>query len=346
MTPDVTSTPETRTVNRRILLARRPEGAVTEEDLRYVEEPIPELEPGKILLKNRYISLDPATRGWMDDKASYMEPIPIDGVMRGSVVSEVIASTDEAWLPGDFAAGIFGWEDYTLAAPNELRRRCGAFPGLDPVHELSLLGGTGLTAWIGLHRVAQIKPGETVVVSAASGSVGSLAGQLAKRHGCRVVGITGGAHKAEMLREVLGFDDVVDYQAGPIYPALKAACPKGIDVYFDNVGGEALDAALGLIRVHARVVLCGAISQINERTLPPGPKNYIRLLARRARMEGFITLDYASEWDTISGELAELVMSGQLQVLQEVVDGLAALPSAFARLFRGEKVGKLVVMVS
>lgn len=333
-------------VNRRILLARRPEGAVQEADLRYVEAEIPAVEEGQVLLRNRYIALDPATRGWMDDKASYMEPIAIDGVMRGAVVSEVVISKVPGWAPGDLVGGIFGWEDYTLATAKELSRRCGQIPGIDPIYELSVLGGTGLTAYIGLHRVGQAKPGETVVVSAASGSVGSLAGQLARLHGCRVVGITGGAEKAALLKETLGFDDVVDTHAGPIYPALKRACPKGIDVYFDNVGGEALDAALGLINVRARVVLCGAISQINARELPPGPKNYIRLLARRARMEGFITLDYASEWASISGELAELVKTGQLQVLQEIVDDLPALPSAFARLFRGEKVGKLVVRVS
>lgn len=333
-------------LNRRILLARRPQGPVVAEDLRYVEEAIPTIGEGQVLLKNRYIALDPATRGWMDDKASYIEPIAIDGVMRGAVVSEVVESKVDGWKPGDLAGGIFGWEDYTVASAKELHRRCGQIPGIDPIYELSVLGGTGLTAWIGVHKVGQIKPGETFVVSAASGSVGSLAGQLAKLHGCRVVGITGGAQKAEFLKEKLGFDEVVDTHAGPIYPALKKACPKGVDVYFDNVGGEALDAALGLINVRGRVALCGAISQINDKELPPGPRNYIRLLARRARMEGFITLDYASEWASISAELAELVKSGQLQVLQEVVDGLPALPSAFARLFRGEKIGKLVVTVS
>ena len=332
--------------NRRILLARRPQGAVVEADLRYVEEPAPTIGDGQVLLRNRYIALDPATRGWMDDKASYMEPIAIDGVMRGAVVSEVVESNIDGWKPGDLAGGIFGWEDYSVASAKELHRRCGQIPGIDPIYELSVLGGTGLTAWISVHKVGQVRAGETFVVSAASGSVGSLAGQLAKLAGCRVVGITGGAHKAAMLQEELGFDAVVDTHAGPIYPALKQACPKGIDVYFDNVGGEALDAALGLINVRARVALCGAISQINERALPPGPKNYIRLLARRARMEGFITLDYASEWAVISAELATLVQSGQLQVLQEVVDDLPALPSAFARLFRGEKIGKLVVVVS
>lgn len=335
------------TINRRILLARRPQGQVQEDDLRFVEEPLGPLPPQTVRLRNRYISLDPATRGWMDDKASYMKPIPIDGVMLSAGVAEVVESDLEEWTPGDIVSGLFGWEDYpTLNAQQmQMGRRAGAYD-LPLSYELGVLGGNGLTAYIGLHKIGQPKAGETVVVSAASGGVGSVVGQLAKIHGCRVVGITGGAEKARRIVEDLGFDAAVDYKAGNLYQDLRAACPEGVDVYFDNVGGDILDTVLTRINVHARVVLCGAISQINETSLPPGPKNYIRLLARRARMEGFITLDYAREWVEISDTIAQYVLDGKINVLEEVVDGLEAIPNAFARLFRGEKIGKLVVKVS
>lgn len=335
------------TTNRRILLARRPKGQVQEDDLRFVEEPLEPLQDGHVRLRNRYISLDPATRGWMDDKASYMKPIPIDGVMLSAGVAEVVESKLEGWKEGDVVSALLGWEDYpTLNAQQmQMGRRAGNYD-LPLSYELGVLGGNGLTAYIGLHKIGQPKAGETVVVSAASGGVGSVVGQLAKIHGCRVVGITGGHEKAQRLIDELGFDAAVDYKAGNLYQDLRAACPEGVDVYFDNVGGEILDTVLTRINVHARIVLCGAISQINETTLPPGPKNYIRLLARRARMEGFITLDYAKEWVDISSTIAQHVLDGDIQVYEEVVDGLEAIPNAFARLFRGEKVGKLVVKVS
>lgn len=332
--------------NRRILLARRPQGAVVAEDLAFVEEPIPTPGPDQVLLRNRFISLDPATRGWMDDKASYMKPIPIGGVMMGAVVSEVVMSPFEDWKPGDLVTGLFGWEDYSVVPREALARRCGLYPHLPLSYEMGVLGGNGLTAYIGLFHVGKPVEGETVVVSAASGGVGSIVGQLAKMRGCRVVGITRGVEKARILVEDLGFDDVVDTTAEPVYDGLRRTCPRGIDVYFDNVGGETLDAALGRINVRGRVVLCGAIAQINALELPPGPKNYIRLLARRARMEGFLTLDYANEWSTISNELARAVLDGNIRVLEEVVEGLDSLPHAFARLFQGDKIGKLVVKVS
>lgn len=333
-------------LNRRIVLARRPVGEVQAEDLRYVEEPLPLPNDDQILVRNLYISLDPATRGWMDDKASYMKPIPIDGVMLSAGLAVVESSPFEDWKAGDLVAGLFGWEEYSILTRQQMARRAGTHEGLPLSYELGVLGGNGLTAYIGLHKIGLPKPGETVLVSAASGAVGSIVGQLAKIHGCRVVGITGGAAKADMLVETLGFDAAVDYKNGRLYEDLRAACPEGVDVYFDNVGGEILDVALTRINVHARVVLCGAIAQINETALPPGPKNYIRLLARRARMEGFITLDYAREWNEISEILAKHVLRGEIKVLEEVVEGLEAIPQAFARLFRGEKIGKLVVKVS
>lgn len=335
------------TTNRRILLARRPTGQVQEDDLRYVEEPLAPLQDGEVRLRNRYISLDPATRGWMDDKKSYMKPIAIGGVMLSAGVGEVIESNLDEWTPGDIVSGLFGWEEFPTLNAQQMKmgRRAGAYD-LPLSYELGVLGGTGLTAYIGLHKIGQPKAGETVVVSAASGGVGSVVGQLAKIVGCRVVGITGGAEKARRLVDELGFDAAVDYKAGNLYQDLRTACPEGVDVYFDNVGGEILDTVLTRINVHARIVLCGAISQINEESLPPGPKNYIRLLARRARMEGFVTLDYAREWVEISDKVAQHVLNGDIKVIEEVVDGLEAIPNAFARLFRGEKFGKLVVKVS
>lgn len=334
------------TMNRRIVLARRPVGEVQEADLRYVEAPLEALNDGEVRIRNLYISLDPATRGWMDDKASYMKPIAIGGVMLSAGVGVVEESKLADWKPGDIVAGLFGWEDFTTMPNMQMARRAATHPDLPLSYELGVLGGNGLTAYIGLHKVGQPKAGETVLVSAASGAVGSIVGQLAKLAGCRVVGITGGAEKARILVEELGFDAAIDYKNNNLYEGLRTACPEGVDIYFDNVGGEILDVALTRINVRGRVVLCGAIAQINDTELPPGPKNYIRLLARRARMEGFITLDYAREWATMSETLAQHVLRGEIKVLEEVVDGLESIPQAFARLFRGEKIGKLVVKVS
>jgi NADPH-dependent curcumin reductase CurA len=210
---------------------------------------------------------------------------------------------------------------------------------------LSVLGGNGLTAYFGLHEIGQPKEGETVVVSAAAGGVGSIAGQLARLEGCRAVGVVGSDEKCRFIVEELGYDAAINRKSGNLAQQLRQACPDGVDIYFDNVGGEVLNTTLRHINIGARIVLCGAISQINEKTLPPGPSNYVQLLAKRARMEGFVTLDFARQWQEASEELANLVADGSLVVPEEIVEGIDQIPEAFQRLFTGEKLGKLTIKV-
>ena len=336
---------------RRILLRRRPRGLVEAADLELVEEPVVQPGPGEVLLRNLYLSLDPATRGWMVDGESYIEPIELGAVVRGATIAEVVVSGSELFAPGDVLVGLTGWEEYSLVDASLLRRRSRRIerePGVPLSWELSALGGNGLTAWFGLFDVGRPEPGQTVLVSAASGGVGTVVGQLAKLHGCRVVGVTSGAERCAMLVDELGFDAAVDRTdtSEPLVDALRRACPAGVDVYFDNVGGEVLNAALQRINVGARVVLCGAISQINERTLPPGPSHYIRLLTKRARMEGFVTMDFAPRWPEVSAKLRALARDGQLRVVEHMVEGIEQVPEAFRTLFTGEKIGKLTVRLA
>lgn len=296
-------------------------------------------------MRNLYLSLDPAIRGWMDAADSYVEPIALGAPIRSGSLAEVVESKHPSFEVGDNVIGLTAWEDFSDVHAKAIHKMPSDIP-LPLTNFLSVLGGNGLTAYFGLFDVGRPEPGETVLVSAAAGGVGSIVGQLARIHGCRAVGLCGSPDKCAWLTDELGYDAAIDYRGGDLKEAIRAACPEGVDVYFDSVGGTMLDAALAHINVGARVVLCGAMSQLNQTGRAPGPKNYLRLLSRRARMEGFVTLDYAARWGEGTQKLAEWLLAGELAHREHVVDGLENAPSAFRMLFDGSNMGKLMVRVA
>jgi len=335
------------TMNRQWLLAARPKGMVKESDFRYQESPIPELSDGQFLVRVLYVAFEPAMRGWMEDRASYIPPIQLGEVMRGVSVGQVIESKHPAFQPGDCVTGGYGWQEYAVT-----NGRGGLMPTTPIPREvpltmpLSVLGITGLTAYLGMLDVGKPQAGETVVVSGAAGATGSVAGQIAKIRGCRVIGIAGGAQKCQWLTKEAHFDAVIDYKSEPVEKRLKELCPNGINIFFDNVGGEILDAALANLALRARIVLCGGISRYNEEELPPGPKNYFALIIQRARMEGFILVDYASRFGEAIPELAGWVASGQIKYQEDIQEGFANAPKTFLRLFEGKNVGKQLLKIA
>ncbi|MBV6285930.1 NADP-dependent oxidoreductase [Pseudomonas aegrilactucae] len=329
--------------NRHFLLAKRPTGAVTRDDFTFETVPVGEPGQGQVLVKNLYLSLDPAMRGWMNEGKSYIAPVAIGQVMRALGVGEVVASKHPGFAVGDHVNGALGVQDYYLGEPQGFYK---VDPGLVPLPRyLSALGMTGMTAYFALLDVGAPKAGETVVISGAAGAVGSIAGQIAKIKGCRVIGIAGGAQKCRYLVEELGFDGVIDYKAEDVQHGLKRECPKGVDVYFDNVGGDILDAVLSRLNVKARVVICGAISQYNNKQAVKGPANYLSLLVNRARMEGFVVMDYAARYGEAGKEIAGWLASGVLKSKEDVVEGLETFPETLLKLFSGENFGKLVLKV-
>ncbi|MFP6758064.1 MAG: NADP-dependent oxidoreductase [Alphaproteobacteria bacterium] len=332
-------------INHQIKLAARPVGLPKESDWERAEAPIPSPGPGEVLTKTHYMSVDPAMRGWMNDRPSYVPPVGIGEVMRALTVGEVIESNNDGFAVGDFVAGIQGVQEYALSDGSDLMK---ADLSLAPAPAwLNSLGIAGLTAYCGLIEVGQPQAGETVVVSGAAGAVGAHAGQIAKIKGCRVVGIAGGAEKCAYLTDQLGFDAAVDYKAGPIGAGLKQACPDGIDVFFDNVGGEILDAVLARINRFGRLALCGAISQYNLTDTPYGLRNVIVLVPRSVRMQGFIYFNYRDQWPAMLEDLAAWRADGRIAVPDDIVDGgIQAFPDTLLRLFRGENLGKLMIKVA
>ena len=329
--------------NRRFLLAKRPVGAVRREDFDFERVTVAEPSEGQVLVKNLYLSLDPAMRGWMNEGRSYVPPVALGEVMRALGVGEVIASRHPDFKPGDHVGGTLGVQDFFLGQAKELQP---IDPSLAPLPRyLSALGMTGMTAYFALLEVGQPKAGDTVVISGAAGAVGSMVGQIARLKGCQVVGIAGGERKCRYLKEELGFDAVIDYKAEAVTAALRRECVKGIDVYFDNVGGDILDAALACLNFKARVVICGAISQYNSTEPVKGPANYLSLLVNRARMEGFIVTDHAAGYAQAAKEIAGWLASGQLKSKEHVVEGLETFPHTLLKLFSGENFGKLVLKV-
>jgi NADPH-dependent curcumin reductase CurA len=329
--------------NRQWKLVARPDGPVKRSDFEWVTSPVGAPVPGQVLVRVLYASLDPAMRGWMTDRRSYIPPVALGDVMRAITVARVVESNDPAFSPGDHVWGLAGLQDYAVMAGKDLH---GVDARLAPLPRfLGALGGSGMTAYFGLLDVGQAKAGETVVVSAAAGSVGSLVGQIARIQGCRAVGIAGGPDKCAHVRDELGFDGVIDYKNEDVAAGLKQHCPKGIDVYFDNVGGEILDHALARLNRKARVVICGAISQYDNRDDARGPKNYLALLVNRARMEGFIVFDYAARYGEAARAIAGWLAEGKLKASEQVEDGLENFPEVFLKLFRGENTGKLVLRV-
>jgi NADPH-dependent curcumin reductase CurA len=335
--------------NRQVRLARRPVGNPARDDWSFTTEPVGEPGPGAVLIKTLALSLDPAMRGWMNDARSYIPPVGIGEVMRAGGIGKVIASRNPAFAVGDRISAALGVQEYALIEQDQMKQ-AGLFridPRLGSAHQwLNVLGLPGMTGYFGLMDIGQPRPGETVVVSGAAGAVGQTVGQLAKIKGCRVVGIAGGPMKCEWVVNELGFDACVDYKAGNVKAALKEHCPKGVDVYFDNVGGEILDDVLARLARGARIVICGAISQYNNTAPVQGPKNYLSLLVHRARMQGMVVFDYADRFPLAVAELASYLQDGRMKSREDVVRGLETFPEALMKLFTGENFGKLVLQVA
>ncbi|NJQ01216.1 NADP-dependent oxidoreductase [Streptomyces sp. PLAI1-29] len=326
-------------------LAARPVGEIRPEDWEHVTVAAEEPGDGQFAGRTRFISLEPAMRGWLDDRPSYLPPVGLGEVMRAVSVVEVTASRHPGYAPGDHVVGPFGVQERVVSDGRGVHRAdLGLAPA--PTH-LGALGMSGMTAYFGLLDVGALKDGETVVVSGAAGAVGSVAGQIAKAKGCRVVGIAGGPEKCALLTGELGFDAAIDHRSGNVRGALRKHVPDGIDVYFDNVGGAILDAALTRLALRARVVICGAISQYNTTEAVAGPANYLALLVRRARMEGFVVLDYARRFPEAASELAGWIGDGRITVREHVVKGgVDDFPETLGMLFRGENTGKLVLEIA
>ena len=336
-------------INHQIRLARRPVGMPVRADWSVTAEPVVPPGPGGVLVKTLALSLDPAMRGWMNEGRSYIAPVAIDQVMRAGGIGRVVASEDPRFAVGDTVSGVLGVQEYALFAADEVAR--GALSAIDLglgtlTQWLNVLGMPGMTAYFGLMDVGRPKAGETVVVSGAAGAVGQTVGQLARIHGCRVVGIAGGPAKCDWVVRELGFDACIDYKAGPVKDGLKAHCPKGVDVYFDNVGGEILDAVLTRITRGARIVICGAISQYNNTEAVKGPANYLSLLVNRARMEGMVVFDYVDRYPLAIAELAGYLRDGRMTSREDVVHGIDTFPESLLKLFKGENFGKLVLQVA
>lgn len=325
-------------VNHQILLAKRPDGPVDADCFVAAESAVPEPGDGEVLVRVDYLSIDPTIRMWMA-MDTYLPAIEIGAPIRSAGLGTVIESNNDDIPVGTVLFGTPGWQEYAVMGPKDQ-----VVPeGVDPTAALSIFGITGLTAYFGLMEIGRPKEGQTVVISGAAGATGSVAGQIAKLQGCRVVGIAGSEDKCRWLTEELGFDAAINYRTENVGTALHAACPNGIDVFFDNVGGEILEAALANLALHGHVVMCGAISQYNDATPPPGPRNLSVLISKRGRMEGFIILDFLPRAGEAIAQLATWVMSGQLHYKVDVLDGLAAAPEALRRLFSGENTGKMLV---
>jgi hypothetical protein len=331
-------------INRKIVLVKRPQGEVTPDCLKLVEEPAPEPKEGEALVRNLYLSLDPTQQGWMKYD-TYLPAIPLGEVVRSAGVGEIVESRSPLYTKGRLVTGLVGWQEYAIADGGG-RRMQAVPPGISPTDAVSVFGITGLTAYFGLLDVTAPKPGETVVISGAAGATGSVAGQIAKIVGCRAVGIAGSEEKCRWLTQELGFDACVNYKSEDVGKALRAACPKGIDVYFDNVGGEILDAVLLQLARGARIALCGAISSYTLREPPPGPRNLMQLVIKHGRMEGFLVLDYAARFPEAIAAMSKWAAEGKLRSRVDVVKGIENTPQAFGRLFTGGNIGKLLVQVA
>jgi NADPH-dependent curcumin reductase CurA len=309
---------------------------VHEGDFELHSEPIPVAGEGQLLVRTRWLGFEPAMRGWVEDRPSYMPPVGIGEVMRGIAVGEVVESKLSGYAPGDLVSGMSGWQEWAIGDAG-LRK----LPeGTDPRLALSVLGITGLTAYFGLLEVGQLKSGDVVVISGAAGATGSVAAQIAKLKGCTVVGIAGGQKKCAWLTDKAGLDAAIDYKNEDVADRLSALCPDGVDVYFDNVGGEILDAVLARIARGARVVICGAISSYNLEEPPPGPRNYYRIVAQRGRIEGFVILDYLHRAAEATADLSAWVAEGKIVWETDVQSGFENVPKTLCRLFTGANFGK------
>jgi NADPH-dependent curcumin reductase CurA len=330
-------------MNKQLILAKRPVGEADASTWSVQTHPVPELREGEILVKQHYISLDPAMRGWMNAGKSYIEPVEIGSVMRAGSVGQVVASKNPKFKEGQYVVGSGGVQQYAVTDGKGFYR---VDPSMAPLTTyIGTLGMPGMTAYFGILEVGKIQEGDVVLVSGAAGAVGSTVGQIAKIKGCKVVGIAGGPEKCTYVVEELGFDACIDYKNENVATRVKEECPKGIDVYFDNVGGDILDIALTRLRRHARVVICGAISQYNNKTAVKGPSNYLSLLVNRATMQGMVVFDYTSRYAEAAQAMGKWMAEGKLKTREDVYEGIENFPQTYNRLFSGEKLGKLVLKV-
>lgn len=331
--------------NRQVRLRSRPSGIPEAEHFEIVEASLPDLSDGQVLVRNIYLSVEPAMRGWVSAVANYSEPVALGAVMRSLAVGRVESSRHPDFRPGDYVTGMFGWQDYAAVDAKTIQRKVVEI-GLPISTSLGVLGLNGLTAYFALLDVGQPKPGETVVVSTAAGAVGSCAGQIAKIRGCRTAGIAGGPDKVRICREEFRYDAAVDYKADDFESGLDAACPRGVDVYFDNTAGRISDAIMRRLNVAARVVICGTASVANWDPIPQGPRVERHLLVKRARMQGFLIFDYAQRFPEALRELEGWVRAGQIRHREDILDGIEHAPGSIAGLYRGENLGKRLIRIA
>jgi NADPH-dependent curcumin reductase CurA len=334
-------------VNRQIVLRERPRAAVGPEHFELRESPVPEPGPGQFLIRVLWLSFDPTQRGWLNDVESYVPPVAIGEVMRAGAVGQVVASNNQRFTVGEFVQGTFGWQDYVVTDGRGMLPVTKVPAGVTPRAMLGVFGITGLTAYFGMLDVAKVLEGDVVFVSGAAGATGSVAGQIARIRGARVIGSAGGADKCAWVRDVAGFDEVVDYRSEDVSARLGSFAPNGLNVYFDNVGGPTLEAALDHLALGARIALCGGISSgYTAEALPPGPRNYMQLVIRRATMTGFLVLDYVPRFGEAVAQLSQWVADGRIRYAEDIVEGLEHAPSTLNRLFEGRNLGKQLLKVA
>ncbi len=334
------------TINRQWILSKRPEGLIEDNTFELVESTVVPPQEGEFLVRNLYLSFDPTQRGWLNDTRGYVEPVQLGEIMRASSVGQVVESRHADFSVGDLVVGGFGWQEFATTDGGGMIPARKVPPGIAPTNMLSVFGVTGLTAYFGMLDVGKPESGDTVVVSGAAGATGSVAGQIAKIQGCQVIGIAGGPAKCGWLVDQAHFDQAIDYKSENVLDRVRELCPSRVNVYFDNVGGQILDDMLLHIAIGARIALCGGISSGYGTDLPPGPKNYMQLVIQRARMEGFLILDYAARFPEAVQQLAAWVSSGQITFQEDIQEGLENAPETLNRLFTGQNVGKQLLRIA
>jgi hypothetical protein len=332
-------------INRQVRLKSRPADIPEAENFEIVEAPVPELGDNEVLVRNIYLSVEPAMRGWVSEVANYSEPVGLGTVMRAFTVGRVVASRHSDFRPGEFVTGMFGWQDYASVEAKAIQRKV-TETDLPISTALGILGLNGVTAYFGLLEIGQPRTGETVVVSTAAGAVGSCVGQIAKIKGCRTVGITGGSEKVRICREEFGYDTAIDYKTDGIDAALAASCQEGVDVYFDNTAGNISDEVLKHLNVGARVVICGTASITNWEPVPMGPRVERHLLVKRARIQGLLVFDYIERFADALQELTPWVRQGLIRYREDILDGIEQAPGSIAGLYRGENFGKRLIRIA
>jgi len=332
-------------LNREVRLKARPTGIPQAEHFEIVQAPIPKPEEGQVMVRNLFVSVEPAMRGWVSSVGNYSEPVPLGGVMRSFAVGRIVESRSPDFVAGDVVTGLFGWQDYAVVEGNKVQRKVDELD-LPISTALGVLGLNGLTAYFALLELGQPKAGDTVLVSTAAGAVGSCVGQIAKIKGCRTVGIAGGPEKVELCRTEFGYDVAIDYRAAELDAAIAKACPDGVNVYFDNTSGVISDAVLKHLAVGARVIICGTASIASWNPPPMGPRVERHLLVKRARMQGFLIFDYAERYPEGLHSLTEWVKAGLIRYREDILDGLELAPDSIAGLYRGENMGKRIIRVA